>query len=75
MKDDIKVHDIVQIVDGGQEGWIGCLLQVTEIRDWGVLAFVNIPCKGEAYLRVPYAQCVKVGTAVMIHPHDEDGEC
>ena len=76
MENEIKVHDIVQIVDGGVDGWVGCLLQVTDIKTWGVMGFVNIPLKGEAYLRVNYEQCVKVGTAVMVHQHHcEDEDC
>lgn len=67
----IQVNDIVQITENGQQGWIGCLMVVSEVRTWGVLCYTKIPCKGDAYLRVPFDQCELVGHALLVHPEDQ----
>jgi hypothetical protein len=69
---DIKVHDIVQITENGQEGWVGCLLVVSEVRSWGILGYTKIPLQGDAYLRVPFDQLELVGRALLVHPEDEE---
>jgi len=38
--DNIKLNSIVQINENGKEGWIGCLVQVSEIRNWGIQGWV-----------------------------------
>ena len=66
----IEVNDIVQITENGQEGWVGCLMIVSEVKSWGVLAYTKMPCQGDAYLRVPFDQCELVGRALLVHPED-----
>jgi len=67
----LKVHDIVQITENGQEGWTACLMVVSEVRSSGVLAYTKIPGQGDAYLRVPFDQCELVGRALLIHSEDK----
>ncbi len=69
---DIEVHDIIQITENGQEGWIGALLVVSEVNTWGVLAYTKIPTQGDAYLRVPFDQFELVGRALLVHPDDQE---
>ena len=32
--------------------WCGTILVVDEVKSWGVMAFVHIPMKGDAYIRL-----------------------
>ena len=63
----IKENSVVQINESGQEGWIGCLVQVSEVKSWGIQGWVKIPMQGEAYIRVKTGEFDYVGEAVMIH--------
>lgn len=71
---DILVNDIVQITENGQEGWVGALLVVSEVRQWGILGYTKIPLQGDAYLRVPFEQCELVGRALLVHPEHEEND-
>jgi hypothetical protein len=53
--------DVIQIAP--DKHWGGCLLIVDEVRDWGVQAFVEIPLRGRAFLRVPHEDYEVVGKA------------
>lgn len=64
----IYVNDVIQVTAG--EKWCGCLLQVDEVRDWGVIAYLHIPQKGDAYIRLLYGSFEKIGTAVMCRIKD-----
>jgi len=63
----IKENSVVQINESGQEGWIGCLVQVSEVKSWGIQGWVKIPMQGEAYIRVKNGEFDYIGEAVMIH--------
>lgn len=67
---DVKPHDIIQLTENAQQEWVGCVMVVSEVRGWGVLAYTKIPLKGDAYLRVPFEQFEIVGRAILIHPED-----
>ncbi len=47
---EISEGDVIQLTENAQEGWIGCLMIVREVRDWGVLAYTMLPMQGNAYL-------------------------
>jgi hypothetical protein len=48
----IKVGDIVQ-VNPGVETFGGCMVVVTELKDWGVQGYVqNAGVSGQAYIRL-----------------------
>lgn len=67
MKQDvIKENSIVQINDKGPDGWIGCLVQVSEIKTWGIQGWVKIPQSGDAYIRLNWDKIEHIGEAVMI---------
>jgi len=70
---DVKVHDIIQLLEHAQEGWVACVMIVSEVRSFGVLAYTKIPCQGDAYLRVNFDDFEIVGRAILVHPEDEGG--
>jgi len=61
----VKKNSVIQINDNGPEGWIGCLLQVDEVKSWGVLAWVEIPKEGSAYLRLETGRFDYIGEATL----------
>jgi len=44
----------------------GCFAIVNEEKGWGVLAYVLVPGKGQAYVRVPNEHLQIIGDAVWI---------
>lgn len=67
----IKENSVVQINEKGQEGWVGCLVQVSEVKAWGILGFVNLPMQGDAYIRLKWEQIEFIGNAIMTHQKEE----
>ena len=67
MEELVKKNSVIQITENGKEGWIGCLVQVTEVKDWGIQGFVNIPTQGEAYIRLKWDEIKYIGEAVMVY--------
>lgn len=66
MRELIKVNSVVQINEKGQKGWIGCFVQVSEVKNWGIQGWVQIPMQeGQAYIRVPFGQMDYIGQAVL----------
>lgn len=47
----LKRGDIIQANENAGD-WRGTVLIVDEIKDWGVQAFVHIPMKGDAFIRL-----------------------
>jgi hypothetical protein len=70
----ITKDSVVQVNENGPKEWIGCLMQVSEPKEWGVLAWVRIPHSGNAYLRLPFDQIDHIGEAVMKLKEQEDDE-
>lgn len=73
--DRIKINaktSVVQINGLGQGGWMGCLCQVDEVREWGVQAWVQIPMQGAAYIRLNWNQFDYIGEARLILSEDEE---
>lgn len=66
----IKKNSIVQVNEAGGE-WAGCLLQVSEVKNWGVQAYLKIPNSGTAYIRLNFDQVEHVGEAVL-EPKEQD---
>lgn len=68
----IKVNSVVQINEKGGEGWIGCLVQVSEMKSWGIQGWVKIPKSGDAYIRLSWDQIDYIGEAVLAPQDSED---
>lgn len=60
----LKKDDIVQIVP--EHNWGGCLLVVDEVKSWGIQGYVEIPLKGQAYIRIKNGEFEVVGRAVFV---------
>lgn len=65
--ENIKVNSVVQINENGGDGWIGCLVQVSEVKSWGVQGYVQIPKGGSAYIRLNWNQIEYIGQAILVH--------
>ena len=61
----IQRNDLVQIINHSENSVVGTVLQVDEVKDWGVLGWTHIPYKGDAYFRLDIEDVVKVGHAVL----------
>ena len=68
----VKENSVVQINEKGQEGWIGCLVHVSEVKSWGVQGFIHIPMKGDAYIRLEWDKIDYIGEAILVHQKDDD---
>ncbi len=52
-----KKNDVIQINEKcGNNGWIGCLMIVDEVKSWGVQAYLHVPMQGDAYLRIKHGE-------------------
>lgn len=58
-------NSIVQVNENGHDGWVGCLIQVSEVKNWGIQGWVQIPKGGQAYIRLEWNQINYIGHAVM----------
>lgn len=67
----VQVNDVVQLVP--EHKWSGCLVTVTEVKTWGIQGFVQIPMKGQAFIRVNENDYEKIGTAVFVLNESTDG--
>jgi hypothetical protein len=65
-------YSVVQVNENGPEGWIGCLMQVDEVKSFGVQAGVKMPKGGTAYLRLNWEQIDYIGQAVMVSQEQTD---
>lgn len=59
----IKVGDVIQ-VNEKIPVWTGCLMIVSEVKDFGVLAGMATPNSGTAYLRLKWEDFEYIGKAV-----------
>lgn len=64
----INKNDVVQIIP--EHKWGGCFVQVTEIKEWGIQGFVQIPMEGQAFIRLNKEEFEKIGEAIFI-PNEE----
>lgn len=65
MKKEINENSVIQANENAGE-WAGCLLQVDEVKSWGVQAYVKIPKSGDAYIRLTSSQFEYIGEAILI---------
>jgi hypothetical protein len=61
----VKEDTVVQINEKGKDGWIGCLVQVSEVKGWGVQGWVQLPMKGSAYIRLQWDEIEYIGEAIL----------
>lgn len=69
----LKRGDIIQANENAGE-WCGTILIVDEVKDWGVQAFVHIPMKGAAYIRLTPEQFENLHAESFFMPKEDDNE-
>lgn len=57
-----QINDVIQVIEGD---WIGSLAYVTDVRNWGVEAFIYIMNKGKAFLRLNHDEYVVIGKSYL----------
>jgi sporulation protein YlmC with PRC-barrel domain len=71
--ENVKVNSVVQINETGPEGWVGCLVQVSEVKSWGIQGWVQLPMQGSAYIRLNWENIDYIGQAILVHSENEEG--
>lgn len=66
----IDINSVVQVNESAKEGWIGCLVQVSEVKSWGIQGWVQIPMKGAAYIRLKFEEIEYIGQSVLTINHE-----
>ena len=64
---EIKRGSIIQANENAKD-WCGTVLIVDEVKSWGVQAFVCIPMKGNAYIRLRPDQFEVLGAEAVLMP-------
>lgn len=78
MDERVQINSVVQITEMNEErqGWIGCFVQVSELKSFGIQGWVQIPethqQSGSAYIRLNWEQFEYIGQAVMCRPESEE---
>ena len=72
---ELKRGSIIQANENAGE-WCGTVLVVDEVKSWGVQAFVRVPMKGAAFIRMTPEQfdILSNGEAVLMPQEAEEGE-
>lgn len=76
---EMQKNDIIQIAPPHK--WAGCLAIVSEMKSFGVQAYVSIPSNdgkppGRAYIRLKYDDFEMIGApAVFVPPDEDDDDC
>lgn len=65
--------DIIQVRED-VDTWAGALLIVDEVKDWGVQAYMTMPSKGVAFIRLKHDEYYWCGMAVLkLDEEEHDG--
>ncbi len=68
----MKENSVVQVNEKGQDGWIGCLIIVSEVKNWGVKGYVQIPDERIIPIRLRWEEIEYVGESVLIKKTETD---
>ena len=52
--------------------WFGCVMIVDEVKSWGVQAYLKIPCRGNAFLRLNWDEFVLLEDKAIFEISDEN---
>lgn len=69
----LKRGDIIQANENAGE-WCGTILIVDEVKSWGVQAFVHVPMKGYAYIRLTPEQFENLHAESLFMPQKEEDD-
>lgn len=53
------------------DDWFGCVMIVDEVKNWGVQAYLKIPCRGNAFLRLNWDEFVLLEDKAIFEIGDE----
>ena len=69
----LKRGSIIQANENAGD-WCGTVLIVDEVKDWGVQAFIRVPMKGDAFIRLTPEQfeILSGGEAVLMPSEAEE---
>lgn len=70
---DIKCGSIIQANENAGK-WCGSVLIVEKVKSWGVLAFLHIPGKGDAFIRLRPDQFDDLHAVAVLVPVDYEDE-
>lgn len=67
-----RVHkgSLIQVNESIKD-WFGCVMTVDEVKSWGVLAYLRIPCRGDAFLRLKWDEFELLEDEVIFEIDDE----
>ena len=69
-----KKGDLVQIDPEHDTVFGGCIMTVTEQKDWGAQGYIKIPGRGLAFYRLKHKDGVRVGACewLFVNPEEDD---
>lgn len=67
----IKTGDVIQANELAGE-WAGCTCIVSEVKSFGVQAYLHIPFKGNAFIRLAWEQIEYIGKAKLVQREDNE---
>ena len=65
----MKRGDVIQANENAHD-WCGALLTVSEVKDWGVQAFLHVPFQGDAYIRLSHNQYDELHAEAVLMPEE-----
>ena len=68
---EVESGSIIQANENAGD-WCGCLLIVDEVKSWGVQAYMMVPKKGTAFIRLNNDEFDLVGKAVLVIERSDD---
>lgn len=69
----VSKNDVIQVnMNAVNVSWIGCLMIVDEVKDWGVQAYLHVPMQGNAYLRLRHNEYEVIGRAAFVRKPSEE---
>ena len=68
---ELKRGSIIQANENAG-AWCGTVLIVDEVKSWGVQAFVHVPVKGDAYIRLTHEQFENLHAESLFMPKEDD---
>jgi hypothetical protein len=73
---EIQKYDVVQLNEKTDPMFIGCFMTVTEVKDWGVQGYIQIPGEsaGQAYYRAKNGTFEWMGSTEFIIASEYDGK-
>lgn len=71
--EEVQFGTIVQVTAKDYGTWYGQILVVSEVKEWGIQGYLDIPNKGPAYLRVKHGDYDIIGIATLtLRDNDEE---